>query len=73
MKMTQIMSKILKGILLYFTIIYSLLFLLIVESLLNISLCWVLAALFLLIVLVGGCIEAFKNDSLENYVPKWFR
>ena len=73
MKMTQIMSKILKGILLYFTTLYFFIYLMIAESLFVTNFTIALIGLFLLIVLIGSTYEAFKNENLIEYIPKYFR
>lgn len=76
MKETQIMNslkKIGKIVLLYDTILYSLCLLLALESLVEISSVYVIIALFIEIILVTICYEVFKNENLENYIPKWFR
>jgi heme O synthase-like polyprenyltransferase len=76
MKMTQIMNslkKISKIVLLYSTILHSLLFLLALESLIEINNVYAIIALFIEVILITTCYEIFKNDNLENYVPKWFK
>lgn len=73
MKMTQIMSKILKGILLYATILYFFCFIIAAESLASYSIFYIILGLFILIVLVGINTLTLKNENLEDYVPKWFR
>ena len=70
MKMTQIMSKILKGILLYATIIYFFCFAMAIESLSVIAL---IIGLVIFALLLSACYIALNDDHLENYVPKWFR
>jgi hypothetical protein len=64
------LKKISKIVLLYGTILYSLLYLIAAESL---SFFYIVIGLAIVIVLVGACYEVFKDDDLENYVPKWFR
>lgn len=73
MKMTQIMSKILKGILLYATTLYFFVYLMIAESLFTLNFTAALIGLFLLIILIGSTYEAFKNENLIEYIPKYFR
>lgn len=76
MKMTQIMNslkKIGKIVLLYSTILYSLCLLLALESLLETNSVYAIIALFIEVIFITVCYETFKNDDLENYVPKWFR
>lgn len=73
MKMTQIMNKILKGILLYSTVLYFFLYIMIAESLFTTNFTAALIGLFLLIVLIGSTYEAFKNENLIEYIPKYFR
>lgn len=70
MKMTQIMSKILKGILLYSTIIYFFCFAMAIESLSVIAL---IIGLIIFVLLLSACYIALNDDNLENYVPKWFK
>lgn len=70
MKMTQIMSKILKGILLYSTIIYFFCFAMAIESL---SVIILIIGLIIFALLVSACYIALNDDNLENYVPKWFK
>ena len=70
MKMTQIMSKILKGILLYSTIIYFFCFAMAIESLSVIAL---IIGLIIFVLLLSTCYIALNDDNLENYVPKWFK
>lgn len=70
MKMTQIMSKILKGILLYSTILYFFCFAMAIESLSVIAL---VIGLIIFVLLLSACYIALNNDNLENYVPKWFK
>jgi hypothetical protein len=70
MKMTQIMSKVLKGILLYSTIVYFFCFAMAIESLSVIAL---IIGLIIFALLVSACYIALNDDNLENYVPKWFR
>lgn len=65
--------KLLKGILLYFTITYFFCFIMAAESLFQLSLYYLLIGLFILIVLVGGCCEAFKNENLEDFISKFFK
>jgi putative effector of murein hydrolase LrgA (UPF0299 family) len=67
------MSKVLKGILLYSTILYFFFFIAAAESLFQLSLCHLVIGLFILIALVGGCSEAFRNENLEDFVPKFLR
>ena len=59
-----------KVVLLYGTILYSLLYLIAAERL---TFFYLIIGLVIVIVLIGACYEAFKNDNLENYIPKWFR
>lgn len=76
MKMTQIMNslkKIGKIVLLYSTILYSLCLLLALESLLETNGVYAIIALFIEVIFITVCYGTFKNDDLENYVPKWFR
>ena len=68
--MTQIMSKILKCILLYATIIYFFCFAMAIESL---SVLALIMGLVIFILLLIACYMALNDDNLENYVPKWFR
>lgn len=73
MKETQIMNslkKIGKIVLLYGTILYSLLYLIAAESL---SFFYIIIGLVIVIILIGACYEVLRNDNLENYIPKWFR
>ena len=70
MKMTQIMSKILKGILLYSTIIYFFCFAMAIESL---SVLALIIGLIIFVLLLSACYIALNDDNLENYVPKWFK
>jgi hypothetical protein len=70
MKMTQIMSKVLKGILLYFTIIYFFCLIMTIESL---SVIAIVIGLILFVILLIACYIALNDDNLENYVPKWFK
>jgi hypothetical protein len=70
MKMTQIMSKLLKGILLYSTIIYFFCFAMAIESLSVIAL---VIGLIIFVLLLIACYIALNDDNLENYVPKWFK
>ena len=70
MKMTQIMSKILKGILLYSTIIYFFCFAMAIEGLSVIAL---IIGLIIFALLVSACYIALNDDNLEDYVPKWFK
>ena len=70
MKMTQIMSKLLKGILLYSTIIYFFCFAMAIESLSVIAL---IIGLIIFALLVSACYIALNDDNLEDYVPKWFK
>ena len=73
MKMNQIMSKILKGILLYSTILYFFCFITAAESLASYSIFYIILGLFILIVLIGANTLTLENENLEDYVPKWFR
>ena len=76
MKTTQIMNslkKIGKIVFLYSTILYSLCLLLALESLLETNNAYAIIALFIEVTFITVCYETFKNDDLENYVPKWFR
>ena len=76
MKETQIMNslkKIGKIVLLYSTILYSLCLLLALESLLETNNAYAIIALFIEVIFITLCYETFKNDNLENYVPKWFK
>ena len=73
MKMTQIMNKILKGILLYSTVLYFFLYIMAAESLFTTNFTAALIGLFLLIILIGSTYEAFKNENLIEYIPKYFR
>ena len=66
-------KKIGKIVLLYGTILYSLCLLLTLESLTELNIAYAIIALFIEVILITICYEIFKNDSLENYVPKWFR
>ena len=68
--MIQIMSKLLKGILLYATIIYFFCFAMAIESLSVIAL---IIGLVIFALLVSACYIALNDDNLENYVPKWFK
>lgn len=70
MKMTQIMSKILKGILLYSTIIYFFCFAMAIESLSVIAL---IIGLIIFALLVSACYIALNDDNLEDYVPKFLK
>lgn len=67
------MKKFLKGILLYATIIYSLIFVIAVESLGNIHLSLPFIGIFIWIILIVICYELLKNDDLNEYIPKWFK
>lgn len=73
MKMTQIMSKILKGVLLYATVLYFFCFISIAETLASYSICYLIFGLFILIVLIGANTLTLENENLEDFVPKWFR
>lgn len=76
MKETQIMNslkKIGKIVLLYGTILYSLCLLLALESLIEINNAYAIIALFIEVIFITICYKTFKNDNLENYVPKWFK
>lgn len=64
------MSKLLKGILLYATIIYFFCFAMAIESLSVIAL---IIGLVIFALLVSACYIALNDDNLENYVPKWFK
>ena len=64
------LKKIGKIVLLYGTILYSLLYLIAAESL---SFFYIIIGLAIVILLIGACYEVFKNDNLENYIPKWFK
>lgn len=70
MKMTQIMSKVLKGILLYATIIYFFCFAMAIESLSVIAL---IIGLIIFVLLLSVCYIVLNDDNLENYIPKWFK
>ena len=70
MKMTQIMSKLLKGILLYSTIIYFFCFAMAIESLSIIAL---VIGLIIFALLVSACYIALNDDNLEDYVPKFLK
>lgn len=70
MKMTQIMSKLLKGILLYSTIIYFFCFAMAIESLSVIAL---IIGLIIFALLVSACYIALNDDNLEDYVPKFLK
>lgn len=68
------MKKILKGILLYATIIYSLLFIMGIEFIVKSKIdSLIIAGLWILVLLIYGCYTAFKDDNLDNYIPKWFK
>ena len=73
MKMIQIMSKILKGILLYSTILYFFCFISAAEALASYSIFYIILGLFIFIVLIGANILTLKNENLEDYVHKWFK
>lgn len=73
MKMTQIMSKILKGILLYFTILYFFCFISVAETLASYSICYPIFGLFILIVLIGANTLTLENENLEDFVPKFLK
>lgn len=70
MKMSQIMNKLLKGILLYSTIVYFFCFAMAIESLSVIAL---IIGLIIFVLLLSACYIALNEDNLENYVPKWFK
>lgn len=70
MKMTQIMSKLLKGILLYSTMIYFFCFAMAIESLSVIAL---IIGLIIFVLLLIACYIALNDENLENYIPKWFK
>jgi uncharacterized membrane protein YcaP (DUF421 family) len=65
------MRKILKGILLYSSIIYVALFLMGAESLAQLSVFYFIIGLCIFIILIAFCGAVFKNDDLKNYIPKW--
>lgn len=67
------MIKILKGILLYSTILFSMLLLMSIESIVESSSTLTIIVLIIECVLLVFCYIAFKNESLEEYVPKYFR
>lgn len=73
MKMTQIMSKALKGILLYSTILYFFCFITAAESLALASISYIIIGLFIFIILVGANILTFKNENLEDFIPKFLK
>lgn len=66
------MKKFLKGLLLYVTIIYFILFIIGVESIMQIP---VLNAIltFILIALCTGCFVVFISEDLKEYIPKKIR
>jgi hypothetical protein len=66
-------KKILKGILLHFTSLYFFIYLMSAESLFTTNFTAALIGLFLLIILIGSTYEAFKNENLIEYIPKYFR
>lgn len=43
------------------------------ESLFTTNFTAALIGLFLLIILIGSTYEAFKNENLIEYIPKYFR
>lgn len=73
MKLTQIASKILRGILLYATIIYFGLFVMSVDSLSELGEQWFFGAFGILIVLLIACYFVFKNRGIEDLVPPYLR
>ena len=62
--------KVLKGILLYATILYFCLFIMAADSLGEIGIDAVCISFGILIALIVLCAIAFKNDSIENYIPR---
>lgn len=62
-----------KIVLLYGTILYFFCFITAAESLADYSIFYIILGLFVLIVLIGANTLAFKNENLEDFVPKWFR
>jgi hypothetical protein len=72
MKQTLIMSKflkILKGILLYVTIIYFGLFVMGVDSISDKGATWFWSAFGILMALLVACYFTFRNEGIEDYVP----
>lgn len=61
--------KVLKGILLYFTIIYFCLFVMSVDSLSNNGALWFWGAFGILIVLLVSCYFTIENENLKDYFP----
>lgn len=64
------MKHIIKGILLYSTIIYGILLLLFTESL---TLPAIIVGWLIMLILVVLCKKSFTLESLNEYIPKWFK
>ena len=69
MKQTLIMSKVLRGILLYTTLIYLGLFVMGVDSISEMGADWLLGAAGILMVLLVACYFTFKERGIEDLVP----
>lgn len=62
-----------KAVLLYGTVLYFFIYILSAESLTELNPLMAFIGLFILLVLIAVCKRVFKDDNLEDYLPKWFK
>ena len=61
-----------RAVLLYGTALYFIIFLMIIESLTETNPQMAFLSLLILLVLLVVCKNAFKDEDIEDYRPKWF-
>ena len=72
-KNKYMLIKVLRGILLYGTIIYDGFILMALESISNINPWYGVTVFFIGVVLTLICTRIFSEKSLKYYTPKWIR